>query len=190
MRATEQAHQAVRRVVRTGETVVDATMGNGHDTLFLVKLVGAKGNVIRIDLQEEAVELTRHLLLENGIGDGRVQLVRGSHAELASAISGPVAAVMFNLGYLPSGDHAFTTRKETTIAALEQGWRALRGGGVITAVCYRGHPGGREEAEAISAWAAALVGAEIEISERKEREDGPLLVTVRKSATAGGLKGS
>lgn len=188
MRVTEQAHEAVRRVVQAGETVVDATMGNGHDTLLLAKLVGPEGRVIGIDLQEVALELTRGLLLEHGIEDGRVELVWGSHAELDRVLRGPVAAVMFNLGYLPGGDHAFTTRKESTLAALEQGWRALREGGVITAACYRGHPGGREEAEAISAWAAALVGAEIEISERKERKDGPLLVTVRKSASAGGLE--
>ena len=186
MRVTEQAHEAVQRVVQAGETVVDATMGNGHDTLLLAMLVGPEGRVIGIDLQEVALELTRRLLLENGIEEGRVQLVCCSHAELDRALSGPVAAVMFNLGYLPGGDHAFTTRKESTLAALEQGWTALRNGGIITAACYQGHPGGRAETEAVLAWAAALERAQIEICRREEAKDGPILVTVRKSAGAGG----
>ncbi len=39
------------QVVQAGDTVVDATAGNGHDTLFLAKLVGPSGAVYAIDVQ-------------------------------------------------------------------------------------------------------------------------------------------
>lgn len=37
-----------------GDIVVDATMGNGHDTQFLAELVGENGHVYAFDIQESA----------------------------------------------------------------------------------------------------------------------------------------
>ena len=48
----ELAHKVISERVKAGDTVVDATIGNGHDTLFLAKCVGMKGRVIGFDVQD------------------------------------------------------------------------------------------------------------------------------------------
>lgn len=50
-RITEAAQAAWSGLVCTGETVVDATCGNGHDTLALARLVGPSGCIIAMDIQ-------------------------------------------------------------------------------------------------------------------------------------------
>lgn len=56
----------LRQVVQPGDTVVDATLGNGHDTLMLCELVGETGRVIGFDIQPDAVERTRERLADAG----------------------------------------------------------------------------------------------------------------------------
>ncbi len=180
MRVTERAHEAVRGVLSAGETAIDATVGNGHDTLFLAECVGPGGMVIGFDVQEAALEATRRRLCGAGIEAERVRLVRGGHEEMGREVCRPVAAVMFNLGYLPGGDHAVTTRAGTTVRALEQALGVLRPKGILSAVCYRGHPGGAAEAAAVCEWAAGLEAVELRISGRDESEEGPFLVLVRR----------
>lgn len=156
-RPTEVAWRWVGWQVRPGETVVDATAGNGLDTVFLAGLVGAGGRVVAFDVQAEAVAATRRALAAAGLDDGRVRMVHGSHERLGEAARpGEVAAVMANLGYLPGGDHGVTTGVAGTLAALDGALGLLRPGGVITVVGYPGHPGGAAETKAVIEWAAGL----------------------------------
>ena len=46
----------LEKIVSAGETVIDATAGNGYDTLFLAKLVGESGKVFSFDVQQEAID--------------------------------------------------------------------------------------------------------------------------------------
>ena len=96
------ARDALLRAVQPGDTVVDATMGNGHDTLFLAEQVGPEGRVYAFDIQESAVESTRSLLEEHAMS-GRVTLLCRSHAEMAETVPSGLAAAVFNLGWLPGG---------------------------------------------------------------------------------------
>jgi len=156
-RPAELAHQWVRRVVKPGDTTIDATAGNGHDSVFLARLVGSGGRLLAFDVQTAAVEATRAALREWGLDDGRAELFHESHGELACrAGNDPVAAVMFNLGYLPGGDHRLITRPESTLAALEMALGVLRPGGILTVVAYPGHPGGDAEATAVIDWTRRL----------------------------------
>ena len=182
MRMTERAHQAVRKVVRAGEEVIDATAGNGHDTVFMANLVGSKGRVFAFDIQETAMDATRSNLEAAGIPHDRVLLIRDSHANMRRYVSSPVAAVMFNLGYCPGGDHAIRTRYDETRAALGRAWELLRAKGVLTIVCYRGHPGGQKEGTTVLEAARMLKtqGAAIDIFGVNETVTGPFLVVVRK----------
>ncbi|MFP6880071.1 MAG: class I SAM-dependent methyltransferase, partial [Roseibacillus sp.] len=152
MRLTELAQIRVGRAVRPGETVIDATVGNGHDTVFLANCVGEGGRVIGLDIQERALELARCRLLENGIAPERVSLFSRGHEFMGECVTGPVGAVMFNLGYLPGGDHSITTQTAGTVSALEQAWKLLRPGGLISMLCYRGHPGALDETNAVRRW--------------------------------------
>ena len=45
-----------------GETVVDATAGNGNDTQFLAELVGENGHVLAFDIQQAALDSTAERL--------------------------------------------------------------------------------------------------------------------------------
>jgi len=163
-RPTALAHDFATQVLAAGDLAVDATCGNGNDTLHLARLVGPQGTVIAIDIQAEALEETRQRLASEGLDDGRVSLVRACHTTMCDHLLPATAAlVMFNLGYLPGGDHALTTRAETTPAALDAAALALRPGGLLMVTCYPGHSEGAREAGAVAEWmeAAASQGARV-----------------------------
>lgn len=149
------AHQLVSERVREGDNAVDATAGNGHDSVFLAELVGENGRVWSYDVQEEAVQSTLRRLEATGL-EGRVRVRRGCHSAIGEDLDGSIAAGMFNLGYLPGGNHEIITRPETTIDALNQVSGALRAGGIVTCVVYPGHAGGKVERRAVEAWFGVL----------------------------------
>jgi hypothetical protein len=70
-------------------------------------------------------------------------------AVLPSEIMGQVAAITFNLGYLPGGDKSVVTQTTTTRMALRLSMDLLRPGGILVVVAYRGHTGGPEECEGV-----------------------------------------
>lgn len=153
------AHDVASRALEPGSLAIDATVGNGHDTLFLALEVGAQGTVMGFDVQAEAIDRTEKRIAEHEVS-AEVQLLHAGHEAMTSHLprdlQGKVAAVMFNLGYLPGGDHALTTQPKTTLQALEGATDLLRPGGVITVVQYTGHEGGAKEAKAVTSWASAL----------------------------------
>ena len=180
-RLTARAHAAVRAVVAAGDTVIDATAGNGRDTSFLAGVVGPTGRVFAFDIQAEALARTAERL-----GSApHVTLLKRNHAEMGDAIPaehrGRVAAVMFNLGYLPGGDHSIATRAGSTRTAMAAALDLLRPGGVLTVLTYPGHAGGAEEAAAVAETLAPL-GAH----EHRGEWDGPaaprLFVVHKRSA--------
>ena len=154
-RLTVLAHLDVAAVVGPGDLAIDATAGNGHDTLFLAERVGSAGQVYALDIQATALEHTRRRVAAAGLAD-RVRLVHLGHEQLCKAVPeaahGHVAAVMFNLGYLPGSDRRYRTGTDTTLAALDQAAACLRPGGVLTVIAYPGHTGGRAETEAVQQW--------------------------------------
>ncbi len=160
------AHHLTARALSAGAVAIDATVGNGHDTLHLASAVGPGGHVHGFDRQAIAIQRTRQRLATAGVAE-RVDLHEASHATMAATLPktlrGEVSAVMFNLGYLPGADHAITTTPETTIDALEQALAFLQPGGVITVVLYTGHPGGSAEARAVMKWAAGLDQAAVQV---------------------------
>lgn len=157
-RPTSLAQDILRPLIAPGNTVIDATAGNGHDTKFLAECVGESGKVLAFDVQAPALASTAELLTGAGLS-GRVELIHASHGTMESrAAAGSVAVVMFNLGYLPGEDHALTTESAETISALEAAGRVLKPGGVLSVVCYPGHPAGAVEAEAVETWLAGKTG--------------------------------
>lgn len=149
------AHLLLRHFVRSGDRAVDATCGNGNDTLLLAELVGAAGRVWAFDIQREAMEITASKLAANGFSD-RVTLIAGGHETIAGQVDTPLSAVVFNLGYLPGGDRSLITRPETTGAALEQALDLLAPGGVVMLTVYPGHDGGDAERRLVEERASKL----------------------------------
>lgn len=79
----ETAHAVWRR--HAGPFMLDATVGNGHDTVFLAHLAGEGGLVLAVDRQEEALARTSALLREQGL-ERRTRLVCGDHADMAALL--------------------------------------------------------------------------------------------------------
>lgn len=149
------AVDALRQVVRPGDTVVDATLGNGHDTCMLAELVGERGHVIGFDIQADAVSRTEAALREAGLL-AQCELYALGHEHMAEIVREPVRAVVFNLGWLPGGDKRITTLWRTTQAALESALALLLPGGICTVCAYPGHAAGDEERHELMSWLSAL----------------------------------
>jgi SAM-dependent methyltransferase len=149
------SHLFLHSFVRDGHTAVDATCGNGHDTLLLARLVGVSGHVWGFDIQQQALAETGRRLAEVEMSS-RVTLLPIGHEELAHHVTGPAQVVLFNLGYRPGGDRSIITRPDTTGIALEQSLKLLAAGGIVVVTVYPGHSGGAEEQFAVEKWAAGL----------------------------------
>lgn len=147
------AHEWVNKVLSPGSLAVDATVGNGNDTLFLARAVGTSGQVQGFDIQQEALDRTQERLRTAGVAD-RVTLHRRGHHRMEETLppdwKGRINAAMFNLGYLPKGNPTVITRPDTTLPALKQSLEWLAPGGVLTVMLYTGHPGGKEEADQVT----------------------------------------
>ncbi|OZT12287.1 16S rRNA (cytosine(1402)-N(4))-methyltransferase [Priestia aryabhattai] len=142
------ARTLLTSAVNEGDTVIDATVGNGHDTSFLAKLVGANGHVYGFDIQDEAIQNTFERLVKQGI-EQQVTLIKDSHSHLKKHIPpylhGKLTGAIFNLGYLPGGNKEIVTLSTSTIQAIEQLIELLAPEGLIVLVIYHGHEQGQLE---------------------------------------------
>lgn len=145
------ADELAKRAITLGDTVIDATMGNGHDTIKLAQWVGSDGLVHAFDIQPQALQSTQERLHEHGLAE-RCKLHLRGHQFMADAVDEKVSVVLFNLGYLPGQDKLITTQISTTVEAIEQALTLLKESGVLIVVVYPGHEQGRIEQEALDQW--------------------------------------
>lgn len=154
----DYSHELLKTSITEGEVAIDATCGNGNDTLVLSQIVGDSGHVYAFDIQEQAIQNSKQLLAEHERNN--VTLIHGNHAELEQYVpeklKGKVGGAIFNLGYLPRSDKTIITKGETTIAAIESILSYLKKNGVIVIVIYHGHEGGQTEKEQVLAYAKNL----------------------------------
>lgn len=166
------AADVLRQVVREGDTVIDATLGNGHDTLMLAELVGASGHVIGFDIQADAVARTAARLEENGLLS-RCELHAVGHEHIPEHVHTSVKAAVFNLGWLPGGDKHITTLWETTHIAISAALSLLDRGGVCTICAYPGHEAGDRERFALTDWLSTLRPQEFNVLHHRFLNAGP-----------------
>ncbi|MBQ4528388.1 MAG: class I SAM-dependent methyltransferase [Clostridia bacterium] len=133
--------------LKSGSVAIDATAGNGNDTLKLCKAVGENGKVFAFDIQKQALDTTAARLCEEGFENA--ELILDSHSEMDKYITSECDAVIFNLGYLPGGDHLLQTKAETTIDAIEKSLALLSEHGFISVTVYYGKNSGTAEKEAV-----------------------------------------
>jgi SAM-dependent methyltransferase len=181
------AQQLAKAKVHLDDVVIDATCGNGVDTLFLAQQVGVRGTVYAFDIQTLALEHTKVRLAKAGYSaevliaseTGQdfalsnfakrtepsapltgIHLIKASHAEMQNYIPpvyhGHIAAILFNLGFLPNADPSIITTPRSTLPALQSALALLRPHGILTIAVYPGHSGGDIEAEAVTQWATTL----------------------------------
>ncbi len=156
------AQECLRAHLKEGDRCVDATMGNGHDTLFLAGLVGDSGRVYAFDIQPQALEHTLEGLRKENM-EQRVSLFLSGHQQMDRFVKEKVDAVMFNLGWLPGGDKGITTLWETTREAVWKGLSLLKPMGVMTICVYPGHAEGNRERESLPALLSALPTREFNV---------------------------
>ncbi|PFH91053.1 class I SAM-dependent methyltransferase [Bacillus sp. AFS088145] len=146
------ARKLLQSTVKEGDITIDATMGNGHDTVFLAKLVGETGHVYGFDIQELAIQKTIERINNENLSN-QVTLLQRSHAEVKKVIPASLhkklKGAIFNLGYLPGSDKSVVTVPESTISAIEQILEMMAPEGIIVVVIYHGHEGGEIEKDAL-----------------------------------------
>lgn len=164
--------------------VIDATCGNGHDTLFLVQHF-EDGLLIGLDIQSQAIENTTNLLRQS-IPEShlsRIQLYQMSHENIDSLkLSKDPQLIVFNLGYLPGGDKKITTQMDSTLISLQKCTHLLANDGAISITCYPGHAEGKKEEGAILRWAENLSPSDWQICHHRwiNRPLSPSLFWIQK----------
>jgi len=180
-RLTTVAQAAIADALRAGSLAIDATMGNGHDTLFLARCVAPGGRVLAFDVQATALAATRQRLRDAGLDD-LVELRQRGHEDLASELpagwSGQVDAVMFNLGYLPGGDKSIVTTADTTTRALTAALDVMSRDGRLSVMLYRHHAAARSEVNAVERCLSGLPGS---WSITRHPSPGPVLYLVERA---------
>ncbi len=155
--ALQYSHHLLKELVQPGDHVIDATVGNGYDTLFLAQLVGETGIVYGFDIQEKAMQATTEKLTkEHQLA--QVRLYQQGHETIATLLpkQEAIKAAIFNLGYLPKSDKSIVTHAETTILAIQGILPHLEKSGQILLMIYYGHEGGLTEKNTVTAFAKDL----------------------------------
>jgi predicted methyltransferase len=181
LKVTQMAQRMIEMIVKPNDVVVDGTLGNGNDTVFLSGLV-PEGKVYSFEIQEKAVESFKEVMDKKNIKN--VTVINSGHENLESFVLERPAAVMFNLGYLPGGDESIITLPHTTLKALESSTKILKPGGIITIASYSGHPGGQEEQNAVQNWVRALNPKHFSVMEASftnGKNNSPMLIVIEKN---------
>lgn len=179
------ARELIEGATFEGAQVIDATMGNGHDTLWLCELVGESGRVYAFDVQPEAVERTRQRLVDASVAD-RAHLFCAGHERMGEFVNESVDAVVFNLGWLPGAEHGVTTRTDTTLRAVNAALKLLKEDGLMTVCIYPGHDEGTRELNALMEWGAHLDDCRYDVLLKtylNQPNNPPRMLAVKKKRT-------
>ncbi|MBQ1257195.1 MAG: class I SAM-dependent methyltransferase [Clostridia bacterium] len=153
--AREWARAFIESSIKEGAKAIDATMGNGYDTVWLAECVGETGKVYAFDVQPEAIENTEKRLAEKNLLSRATLYLKG-HENIGLTVRSAVDCVVFNLGWLPGFEKSIRTKCETTLSAVNQALSMLKPGGIMTVCVYPGHKEGDEELTALTEWAENL----------------------------------
>ncbi len=177
-----EAHKTTQPYLSKQSIGIDATMGNGHDTLFLAK---NSHKVYAFDIQKSALTAT-HQRLESSHCLDKVNLIQAGHETMLQHISSEeeADAIVFTLGYLPHADPTIITQEKHTITALNQALQLLSEKGTISILAYPGHSGGKLEMQAIIHWYEHLDSSRFVICiirSMQEKTNSPRLFTIQKT---------
>ena len=170
----------VSRAVKPGSTVCDATLGNGHDALFLADLCLPGGLVIGFDIQEEAIHNSTKKMQE--AGHSHYRFYQDSHCRIDQYCN-QADAILFNLGYMPGHSKELITKPDTTLPAIETSLQILNKGGLLSIVCYTGHAGGQQEAASVMDFLSDIDKEKydvLKIMHTNRSEKAPFLLLVSK----------
>jgi SAM-dependent methyltransferase len=182
----ECAHRYWQELLSPGDWVIDATCGNGHDTLALAQCVLDTGRVLAMDVQERALDQARSLISQHFNPEqlSQVHFFLQSHENFPEMASqNPIRLIVYNLGYLPGSDKQIKTLPPSTLASLKKGLDLIAPGGAISITCYPGHPEGREEQQALLQFCRELDRRDLQICHQEwlRAPSSPSLLLIQKS---------
>lgn len=160
----DTAHALWQKILHEDDTAIDATAGNGYDTLALSRIIKT-GRIYALDIQQEALRKTKERLDQENPGYDRVIYINASHETFPVAIApDSVRLIVYNLGYLPGGDKSITTQTLSTLRSLENAFELLMLGGALSLMLYPGHEEGEKEAKAVIEFADNLPQDKYEVT--------------------------
>lgn len=121
---------------------VDATLGNGNDTVTMCEMFGDSIKIYAFDIQKQAIESSKKSIDSKYLGN--IKFINDSHEYIDNYVTERPELIMFNLGYLPKSDHVIKTNSYTTLRALKKSVKMVKPGGLITIMFYIGHDNARE----------------------------------------------
>lgn len=173
------AHHYWASLLSPHDTVIDATCGNGHDTLKLAQLV-PRGRVIALDIQPEAISHTQKLTQHHP----HVHLFQQCHTIFPPLVyENSIKLIVYNLGYLPGSDNKnLTTFTLNTLFSVKNSLALVTPGGALSIMCYPGHPEGEKEEIALLSLISSLPKNEWDICQHKwvNRRSPPSLLIIQK----------
>jgi len=185
MQLTNIAQTWLSAHIQIGDPVIDATLGNGFDALFLAQAIGETGIVYGFDVQQEAINSTTQLLQHESCQQAFfLQGHQHMMAHIPQEKHGYIQAIMFNLGWLPNSDKSIITHTDTTILALEQSLQLLAPNGRMSIMLYPGHHGGDSEAAQVITWLQAKhlhpTNFKLQQIDVPKRPKAPILLQIQK----------
>ncbi|MDO4680114.1 MAG: class I SAM-dependent methyltransferase [Aerococcus sp.] len=182
-------HQYIKQWLTPGKITVDATVGQGFDTLYLAEQVGKMGHVYGFDIQPQAIRKTKERLKKAELLD-RVTLYQAGHEQLDQYLPSDVQVDLgiFNLGYLPHGDKSIITHPETTVPAVKQLLERLTPGGHVLIAAYIGHPGGLAEYETLITFLSTLDQTQFAVGRFEfinQKHQPPKLILIERRSSHG-----
>ncbi|HZX21671.1 MAG TPA: class I SAM-dependent methyltransferase [Clostridia bacterium] len=183
VRATSFVHHVLKGRINKNDVVIDATMGNGNDTLFLARLVGPEGSVFAFDIQQTALDRTLKKLVDNELNGHNIRLINDSHENIENYPIGTIDAAMFNLGYLPQGDRSIVTRPGSTIKGIKSVLKLLKHRGIMSIIIYYGHEGGMGEKQQVLDFIKGLPNKDFVVMNccyTNQSNDPPIIIFIEK----------
>lgn len=174
----------LQKHIQPGNTVIDATLGNGHDTLKIVELLAGTGTVYGFDIQSSAIESSHALLASLSDPKPTIELIEDSHEHFAQYIHEAVDFIIYNLGYLPKGDKEITTLAESTLKSVQSGLSLLRGNGIMLIAVYHGHDAGKAEKEALEQFLSILDQKQFNVLKQQfinQKNNPPFIYVIEKA---------
>ncbi|UNM96944.1 16S rRNA (cytosine(1402)-N(4))-methyltransferase [Ignatzschineria rhizosphaerae] len=137
--------QYIDQFIQPHSIVIDATLGNGHDSYKIAQKMDHTGKLYGFDIQKMAIENSQQLLNTLPENAPKITLIEDSHSNFKTHIKEPVDFIIYNLGYLPKGDKEITTLAKSTLESVQAGLELLTDNGKMLIAVYHGHIAGQAE---------------------------------------------
>lgn len=170
--------------IQADSVVIDATLGNGHDSYKMAQKMGEKGELYGFDIQKTAIENSQELLATLSDIGPKIHLIEDSHANFQKYIQKPVNFIIYNLGYLPKGDKAITTLAKSTLQSVQSGLELLTNHGKMLIAVYHGHDAGKAEKAALEEYLQTLDQTEFHVFKQQfinQRNNPPFIYLIEKA---------